>query len=309
MPRMKKVEDMSMKSIKIPMTDAQMRKLAKGQGIRVNPSSNCTAYDVWCKAGKCKRMEKMMMKGKGFALKFDPEEMDENIEIEGGRINFKKIGRTLRSTAKATAKAVGSTAKAVGKFYREKIRPKVGPEIRKAVSTAIEKGIPLAVDALAAYTGQPEIAAATAPVVEKLAKKAAEVGTEKISKLTGAFGMAKPLKMPAVKKGMTKKVFLESTGGAMKMDKSLAKQIYQMEHPKTLPYRAQLQDNYSPFLNPNHPGMNPTLPMPDNSLPLVGKGMFMGGSGVFLSARERGGMMGSPMDPGLPPIDNSTYYM
>lgn len=286
MPRTKKVEDMSMKSIKVPMTDAQMRKLAKGQGVRINPSAGCTAYDVWCKAGKCKRMERMMMKGKGFALKFDPEEMDENVEIEGGRINWKKIGRTLRSTAKS-----------VGKFYREKIRPVVGPKIKEAVKKAIEEGIPLAGEYLGAVTGQPEIvAAAKSPAVKRFAEKAAKSGTEKLSKLTGAFGMQK---MP-------------EKGGALKMDKGLAKQMYEMEHPKIIPYKAQLQDNYSPFLNPKHPAMHPTLPMPDNSLPLVrkqsGRGLYMmKGQGLFAATTGMG--MGSPMDPALPPIDNSTYYM
>lgn len=269
-----------MRPIKLPLTDAQMRKLAKGQGVRVNPKAGCTAYDVWCTGDKCRRMERMMTKGKGFSLKFSPEEMDENVDIEeGGRINWKKIGRTLRSTAKA-----------VGKFYREKIRPTVGPKIREAVQKAIEVGIPLAGEYLGAVTGQPEIvAAAKSEPVKKFAERTAKRGTEKLSKLTGAFGMAEK-------------------GGALKMDKSLAKQISQMEHPKTLPYRPQLQNNYSPFLNPNHPGMNPTLPMPDNSLPLVGRGLYMTrGRGLF--AATSGGAMGTPMDPTLPPIDNSTYIM
>lgn len=285
MPRTKKPVDMSMHSVKVPLTDTQLRKLAKGQGVRVNPKAGCTAYDVWCKAGKCKRMERMMTKGKGFALKFDPEEMDENVEVEGGRINFKKIGRTLRSTAKA-----------VGKFYREKVRPVVGPKIREAVKKAIEEGIPLAGEYLGAVTGQPEIvAAATSGPVKRFAKKAAEKGTEKLSKLTGAFGMQ----------------MMPEKGGALKMDKGLAAQIEKMEHPKIIAYKAQLQDNYSPFLNPKHPAMHPTLPMPDNSLPLIrqmsGKGLYMKGNGLFASTAGMG--MGSPMDPALPPIDNSTYYM
>lgn len=279
MPRTKKVVETGLKSIKIPLTDAQMRKLAKGQGIRVNPMAGCTAYDIWCKAGKCTRMEKAMTKGKGFALKFDPEEMEENVEMEGGRINFKKIGKTLRSTAKA-----------VGKFYREKVRPVVGPKIKEAVKKAIEEGIPLAGQYLGAVTGQPEIvAAAESPAVKRFAEKAAKSGTEKLSKLTGAFGMQK------------------TKGGAMKVDKSFIKQVSKMEHPKIIPYSAQLQDNYSPFLNPKHPAMHPTLPMADNSLPLVGRGLYMKGSGLFAATSGMG--MGSPMDPALPPIDNSTYTM
>lgn len=306
MPRTKKVADTALRAVKIPMTDAQMRKLAKGQGVRINPKSGCTAYDVWCTGDKCRRMERMMTKGKGFTLKLSPEEMDENIEMEGGRINWKKIGKTLRSTAAA-----------VGKFYREKIRPTVGPKIKEAVKKAIEEGIPLAGEYLGAVTGQPEIvAAAKSGPVRRFAKKTAEKGTEKIGKLTGAFGMsgAKP---PKTKKSRAKAkpkmskmpsaMPMEMEGGALKVDKSMTKQISAMQHPKIIPYRAQLQDNYSPFLNPNHPGMHPTLPMPDNSLPLVGRGLYMTrGGGLF--AATSGGAMGMPMDPSLPPIDNSTYY-
>lgn len=263
----------AMESIKLPLTDMQLRKLAKGQGVRIKPTAECTAYDVWCGQGKCRRMQRQMTKGKGFSLKLDPEEMDANeIEIEeGGKINWKKIGRTLRSTAKS-----------VGKFYREKVRPVVGPKIRKAVKAAIEKGIPLAGEYLGAITGQPEIvAAATSPAVKRFAEKAAESGTEKLSKLTGAFGL--------------------------NMKKPLSKQIYDMEHtPQVKPAQFQLQDNYSRFLNPNHPAMSPTLPMADNSLPLVGRGLYMRGNGLFLA---QGGAMGLPMDPLLPQIDNSTYHL
>lgn len=265
-----------MDSVKIPLTDAQLRKLAKGQGVRIKPSAGCTAYDVWCDAKKCKRIHKQMMKGKGFTLKLEPKEMEANeIEIEeGGRINWKKIGRTLRSTAKA-----------VGKFYREKIRPVVGPKIREAVKTAIEEGIPLAGEYLGAVTGQPEIvAAAQSPAVKRFAERAAKTGTEKLSKLTGAFGL--------------------------NMKKPLSKQIYEMEHTEQVqPSKFQLQDNYSPFLNPKHPAMSPTLPMADNSLPLVGKGLFLAQSGRGLFYAKTGRGMGSPMDPLLPQMDNSTYTM
>lgn len=303
MPRMKKEIDMSMKSIKLPLTDTQLRKLAKGQGVRVSPSSNCSAYDIWCKAGKCKRMERMMTKGKGFTVKLDPEEMDENVEIEGGRINWKKLGRTLRSTAKS-----------VGKFYREKVRPVVGPEIRKAVSTAIEKGIPLVADAIGVATGNPEIVAAAQPAIQKLAKQASKKGTEKISKLTGAFGMKKPSKTKPKKSKMTKPKPEMEMGGALKVDQGLAKQIHDMEFPKQLPFQAQLQNNYSNFLNPNHPAMNPTLPPPDNSLPIIrsrthGKGLYVMSEGRGLFMGRGMGMRGLPNDPTLPPIDNSTYIM
>lgn len=290
-------------SMKMPLTDAQLRKLAKGQGVRVAPSSTASAYDIYCSPAKMKRMQRNMTKGKGFTVKLDPEELMENeVEIEGGRINWKKIGKTLRSTAKS-----------VGKFYREKVRPVVGPTIRKAVKTAIEKGIPLAADALALVTGQPEILAAATPAIKKFSKKAAEKGTEKLSKLTGAFGVGSPAPKAVKAKPRARRAPKTQTPCPV-IDDSL----HTIEHTerKPLPYRPQLQDNYSNFLNPNHPAMNPTLPTQDNSLPLVprhygrglyaGRGLFAGG-GLYVA--ERGGAMltGLPMNPLLPPVDNSTY--
>ena len=150
-----------MGTMKVPLTDAQLRKLAKGMGVRVCPNSQATAYDFYCNPGKCKKAMRQMTKGKGFTMKLDPEEMDANeVEIEGGRINFKKIGRTLRSTAKS-----------VGKFYRDEIRPVVGPKIRKALKEAIEKGIPLAAQALGDATGTTGMVAAAQPAIQRAAKK------------------------------------------------------------------------------------------------------------------------------------------
>lgn len=295
-----------MGSMKVPLTDAQLRKLAKGMGVRVSPGANATAYDMMCSPAKIKKMSRQMTKGKGFTMKLDPEELQANeVECEGGRINFKKIGRTLRSTAKS-----------VGKFYRENVRPVVGPKIRKAVKTAIEKGIPMAAAALGTVTGQPELVAATAPAVSRFAKKAAEKGTEKLSKLTGAFGVKQGQKKPTKKRKAPAK---------KKATKETSLDLYAIDHTEREPvaYRPQLQDNYSNFLNPNHPAMNPTLPVADNSLPQVpragtmqgsgmyGSGLYAQGSGLYVA--ERGGSVdfrrGSAMNPLLPQVDNSTYYL
>lgn len=304
-------------SMKMPLTDAQLRKLAKGQGVRVTPSSGASAYDIYCSPAKMKRMQRNMTKGKGFTVKLDPDELRENeVEIEGGRINWKKIGRTLRSTAKS-----------IGKFYREDVRPIVGPAIRTAVKTAIEKGIPLAASTLGTLTGNPAMAAAAAPAISKLSKRLAEKGTEKLSKLTGAFGVGAPAATKAVK-AKAKKPRAPRAKKTQEPCPVIDDSLYTIEHTERepLPYRPQLQDNYSNFLNPNHPAMNPTLPTQDNSLPLVprhmrgmrgkglyaGKGLFAGGglyAGQGLYVAERGGAMltGLPMNPLLPPVDNSTY--
>lgn len=297
----------TMGTMKVPLTDAQLRKLAKGMGVRVCPNSQATAYDFYCNPSKCKKAMRQMTKGKGFTMKLDPEEMDANeVEIEGGRINFKKIGRTLRSTAKS-----------VGKFYRDEIRPVVGPKIRKAVKEAIEKGIPIAAQALGTITGQPGLVAAAQPAIQRAAKKVAEKGTEKLSKLTGAFGVKQMKGCGTKKKAAPKK---KKT--APKKEDSV--DLYAIDHTDREPpaYRPQLQDNYSNFLNPNHPAMNPVLPPADNSLPqvprhgtkgsgLYGSGLYAQGNGLYVA--ERGGSVdfrrGSAMNPLLPQVDNSTYYL
>jgi hypothetical protein len=111
-----------------------------------------------------------------------------------------------------------------------------------------------------------------------------------------------------------------------KAPKDTSLDLYALDHTDREPvaYRPQLQDNYSNFLNPNHPAMNPTLPVADNSLPQVprvgtmvqGSGLYGGGlyaQGHGLYVAERGGSVdfrrGSAMNPLLPQVDNSTYYL
>ena len=273
-----------MECMKLKLTDAQLRNLAKGKGVVVKPGSEQpgSAYDVWCGSKTAKKMMKAKTMGKGMCLRMTPEELAANeVDIEeGGRINWRKIGRVLRSTAKA-----------VGKLYREEVRPEVGPALRRIVKKGIEKGIPFATSALATALGQPELAAASAPYVAKLAADIAEPVTEKISKVTGAYGIKKGKKAKAPKKVRIvapKKVVMPAP-------------VHSTQRTCPLPYTPQLQNNSSNFLNPNHPGMNPTLPAPDNSLPIPASRMC--GRGIFVTRGT--GMPGLPMDPVLPPQDNS----
>lgn len=267
-----------MQSMKLKLTDAQLRKLAKGKGVVVKPSDMAeSGYDIYCTTKNCKKMCKAKTMGKGMCLRLSPEEMEANdVEIEeGGRINWRKIGRTLRSTAKA-----------IGKLYREEVRPEVGPALRRIVKKGIEKGIPFATSALATALGQPELAVATRPFIAKIAQDIAEPATQGISKLTGAFGVKK-VKLPK--------------GKAMSATKAMSAPVHSTREMCPVPFKAQLQNNYSNFLNPNHPGMNPTLPALDNSLPIVSSRMH--GRGLFVN---RGmGMKGLASDPQLPPQDNS----
>lgn len=293
-----------MHSASLKLTDAQLRKLAKGQGVIIKPTcyDEEEGYGIYMSPMQHKRLMRAHSRKRGYTMKLSPEEMMANeVEMEGGRINWKKIGRQLRSTAKA-----------VGRFYRKEIRPEVGPALRKLVKKGIEKGIPAATTALSTLIGQPELGAMAEPYAERFAKKVSEPITEKISKTTGAYGIktvAKKKKSAPKKKAPPKQLTTSAP---------LAEQINAMEFPPILPYKAQIQNNYSGFLNPNHPAMHPTLPLPDMSLPIVrkggmkGRGLFMRGEGMGEELcghglYMRGGALldGLPNDPILPQRDMS----
>jgi hypothetical protein len=275
-------------SVDMKLTDAQLRKLVKGQGIIVKPAMFSKGHSFRVSPAQHRRMMTAMRKGKGYTLKMSPEELEANeVDMEGGRINWRAIGRTLRRGAQKAAK-----------FYREEVRPEIGPGLKRVVKKAIETGIPALATAGLTAIGQPEIAAAVAPRVSRFAEKVAEPGAEKLGKLTGAFGLR-----------------MKSTGRGLK------EEIEEMEYPDILPYKAELQDNYSLFLGPNSPAMHPTLKMPDNSLPILkdphakrrmyskGRGLSMmsyGGSGLRMMSGMGGSFSpGLPMEPALPQPDNS----
>lgn len=272
-------------SVDMKLTDAQLRKLVKGQGIIVKPAMFTKGHSFRVTPAQHRRMMTAMKKGRGYTLKMSPEELEANeVDMEGGRINWRGIGRTLRRGAQKAAK-----------FYREEVRPEIGPGLKRVVKKAIEKGLPALATAGLTAIGQPELAALAAPRVERLASKIAEPGAEKLGKLTGAYGLR-----------------MRSKGGA-----GLKEEIEEMEYPDIRPYKAELQDNYSLFLGPNSPAMNPTLRMPDNSMirlpdPHVrkmyskGRGLSLKtGAGMYMSGMGGSFSPGLPMEPILPQADNS----
>jgi len=282
-----------MESMKMELTDAQLRKLSKGGAIILKPSQCGKGMHVSMSAAKHKKMMTAMNKGKGMRMSLGQDELAENgVEMEGGKINWKKVGRQIRGGLREA-----------GKFYRKEVRPTVGPALKTLTKKGLEVGTKAAVAGLATLTGQPALLAA-APGASKLVS---EKGTEALGKLTGAYG---------VKKGKKKSV---SSGDKITLPKSAA--------TAPPPYRPMLQDNYSNFLNPNHPGMNPRLAQPDNSLPRVsiyGNGLYSGGSALSYGgnaldygagAMGYGGrvamakdviLSGLPNDPILNQRDNST---
>jgi len=273
-----------METMKLDLSDAQLRKLAKGQGIMLKPAYFNKGHGIQMSAAKYKKLHTAMNKGKGMRLTLGQDELGANdVEMSGGKINWKKLGRQIRGGLKEA-----------GKFYRKEVRPTVGPALEKLTKKGLEVGTKAAVAGLASVTGQPALLAA-APATSKFVS---EKGTKAISKLTGAYG---------VKKGKKK-----SSTPTSKITE--AKSVQQAP----LPYKVQLQDNYSNFLNPNHPAQNPRLAQPDNSLPrnqIYGNGLFTGkggyseGGGGYSAGGggySAGGMLsGLPDDPVLSQRDNS----
>ena len=271
-----------MQNMKLDLSDAQLRKLSKGGAIILKPASCGKGMPVHMSAAKHKKLMTAMNKGKGMRLSLGQDELGENeVEMEGGKINWKKVGRTIRGGLREA-----------GKFYRKEVRPTVGPALKTLTKKGLEVGTKAAVAGLATLTGQPALLAA-APGASKLVS---EKGTAAIGKLTGAYGVKK-------EKKTSKTTLPQSTATAPP------------------PYRPMLQDNYSGFLNPNHPGMNPRLAQPDNSLPRVsiyGNGLYsqMGGGmnlGMGLDLKQGGRvaiakdviLSGLPNDPILKQRDNS----
>lgn len=254
-----------MQSEKLQLTDAQLRRLAKGLAVTIKKDILGKGYDIYMSPAQHKKMMRSFKNSKGHRLKLCPEEMKMNeVEISGGRIDFRKIGRVLRSTAKS-----------IGKAYREHVRPTLGPALKKLVIKGVEEGLPAATTAISTAVGQPEIGAMAEPFVKGFAKKISEPVAKAVSKTTGAFGVK---------------------GKGMKM------------RTRALAYTPKLQDNYSQFLNPNHPAQHPALPLPS----------YIKGEGLFLMRQGRGLFMGrgyaatepvgSPMNPRLPYPDNSPDY-
>lgn len=171
---------MSLVKINLALTDKQLRALANHKSVLIKPHQvQDQAYSIHVEPKTHASITNKAKKGKGHILKLSPTEHDANIEMVGGRITWKSIGRTLRKAGKA-----------VGKVYREHIRPVVGEHLRKAVKEGVKKVVPLALNALTTAVA-PEIAPITRPVYENLGERLSEPATQGLSRLTGAYGLTK----------------------------------------------------------------------------------------------------------------------
>ena len=272
---------MMMKQYSLKLKDKHLRDLAMGKGIMISPKmgSGEGGFSISMSPAKHSRLMSAHSQGKSARLMLSPKELKANgVEMmEGGRIKWRDIGRTLRR--------VGQKA---GEFYRKEIRPEVGPALKRLVKRGVEEGLPLAVEGLTTLVGQPEIGAVAMPFVRGYAQKVSEPIAQAISKKTGAFGTKK--KKASKRKPAMPKAMPVAEG-----------EFIQPAHPKF-----GLQDTYWNFIAPNHPAFNPPLP-PDNiNDGLVGTSdlrsrMYFKKGGAILS--------GLAMEPSLPAPDNSGIHI
>jgi hypothetical protein len=169
--------------MKLKLSDAQLKKLACGEGVMIHPKHVCeTGHPIALLKRTADTIRSKHAKGKSHILKMTPSEMKMNkiSIVEGGRIRWGAIGRTV---GKATKKAL--------EYYRQNIRPVIGPSLRKIVKDTAEKVLPkIAETAIGAVAG-PETAMLAKPFIERAGQKYAEPITEGVSKLTGAYGIHK----------------------------------------------------------------------------------------------------------------------
>ena len=272
-----------MKQISLKLKDKQLRDLALGKGIMISPKMGGGegGYSISMSPMKHAKLMKAMEAGKGMKIMLTPKELGANgVEmLDGGRINWRGIGRTLRKVGKEA-----------GKFYREEIRPTLGPALKTLVKRGVEEGLPLAVEGLTTLIGMPEAGVVAAPFVRSYAQKISEPIAKSISKKTGAFGQLKG-------KG--------KCGGASRKKTVRMVQpeadFIQPPHPKFKTY-----DNYYNFVMPDSPAFNPPLPPSNINDGLVG----MGDLRSRMYFKKGGAMMsGMPMNPALPASDNSGMHM
>jgi len=145
-----------MEEVEIDLSPAQIRKLKKGQTIQLKPAMIGKGMKVPMKAHKAKRIHSAARRSKGVRLSMDED------EIEAGRITWGDLKRGLKKAWRG---------------YKKYVKPVAAPIIKKGLQIGVEKGS----QALAAYTGQPEIAI--------LGKIAAEKGVPALGRVTGAYGM------------------------------------------------------------------------------------------------------------------------
>jgi hypothetical protein len=145
----------------LKLTNAQRSNLQKGKGARMTPSAQGSGdlYGVDMNAADYKRYSKALLSGKGCIVKGSiASEESESEEVEGGKINWKKVGRQIKKGANT-----------VGVDTIEGIKKYIPEEVAK---NAVQYGVGSAVLGATTFAGMPN------PQLAMAAGKAAGVGVD-----------------------------------------------------------------------------------------------------------------------------------
>lgn len=144
----------------LKLTDTQRSNLQKGKGARMTPSSQGSGdlYGVDMNAADYKRYSKALLSGKGCIVKGSITDEGSDEEVEGGKINWKKVGRQIKKGANT-----------VGVDTIEGIKKYIPEEVAK---NAVQYGVGSAVLGATTFAGMPN------PQLAMAAGKAAGVGVD-----------------------------------------------------------------------------------------------------------------------------------
>ena len=144
----------------LKLTKAQHSGLQKGKGTRMNPSSQGSGQlcGVEMNATDYKRYSKALLAGKGCIVKGSVVTSESDDEVEGGKINWKKVGRQIK-------KGINT----YGVDSIEAIQKYVPEEVAK---NAVQYGVGSAVLAGTTFAGMPN------PQLAMAAGRAAGVGVD-----------------------------------------------------------------------------------------------------------------------------------
>lgn len=89
--------NITMPVVYLKLTPSQYKKLSSGKSVRYNPSADSgELFGIDLEPAVYKRYAKSLLSNKGLMLKGNVMESDTEGEVEGGKVNWKKVGRQLK---------------------------------------------------------------------------------------------------------------------------------------------------------------------------------------------------------------------
>lgn len=162
-----------MESVKLNLSDKQMRKLAMGGAVMVSPAMmEGGMVECTLDGSKCSKMRKNHQMGKKYRLTMNPS------ELKGG--SFASFMRGLKRAARKTGQVIKKGANKAWDIWQTDFKPTYGPQIRAGLKEGLDAGLQI----LGAMTGQPEAVAIAKVVAAQLSPL-----VDKLGDYSNAFGM------------------------------------------------------------------------------------------------------------------------